>query len=127
MWVFRERNCRRKKTDPHTRRWKTPRALSKAEAHQEQAPKSIWRSVLTFRWTGRGAVVGAACWGEVEDGDGPRLVLPARGSEATGQTRTPGRDTYAEAASRSRLRGERWRGASAQAGGSPGVHSPPWT
>ena len=53
----------KQKTDPHTRRGKIPRALSQVEKRQEQAPKSIWRSVLTFRWTGRGAVVGAACWG----------------------------------------------------------------
>ena len=86
MWVFRERNCRRKKTDPHTRRWKTARALSKAEAHQEQAPKSIWRSVLTFRWTGREAVVGAACWGM----PGVGTPLTSHGLEAgLLQPRTP--------------------------------------
>ena len=34
---------------------------------------------------------------------------------------------YVDAASPSRPRGERWRGAPAQAGGSPGVCAPPWT
>lgn len=39
--------------DPHTRKVKIPRASSKMEGHQEQAPsKAVWRSVLTFRWTG---------------------------------------------------------------------------
>mgnify|MGYP006996389462 CR=1 FL=1 len=94
MWVFREQNCLQKqKMDPHTRRGKIPRGLSQVEKRQEQAPKSVWRSVLTFGWTGRGAVVGAACWGEVEAGDRPRSVLPARGAEAAGQTRTPGLDS----------------------------------
>ena len=39
--------------DPRKRKVKIPRALSKMEGHQEQAPsKAVWRSMLTFRWMG---------------------------------------------------------------------------
>lgn len=83
MWVFRSELAGVKAEDgsPH-KETEDPQALSKAEERQEQAPKSVWRSVLTFRWTGRGAVVGAACWGEVEAGDG-RGWCCLRGAQKT--------------------------------------------